>query len=87
MPSIRLQATLTNKTRHALYRVMAWDDATNDGDDVTQDFYDILKEIFLDIESPPGTKSCRSGRLIQFLALSLSASFVGTIPLVYGFIC
>ena len=29
---------------------MAWDDATNDGDDVTQDFYDILKEFFLDIE-------------------------------------
>ena len=50
MPSIRLQATLTNKTEHALYRVMAWDDATNDGDDVTQDFYDILKEIFLDLE-------------------------------------
>ena len=50
MPAIRLQATLTNKTEHALYRVMARDDATNDGDDVTQDFYDILKEIFLDIK-------------------------------------
>ena len=25
---------------------MAWDDATNDGDDVTQDFYDILKNFF-----------------------------------------
>ena len=50
MPAIRLQATLTNKTKHALYRVMAWDDAKNDGDDVTQDFYDILKEIFLDLE-------------------------------------
>ena len=40
MPSIRLQATRTNKTKHALYRVMADNDATNDRDDVTQDFYE-----------------------------------------------
>ena len=39
-----------HQTEHALYRVMARDDATNDGDDVTQDFYDILKEIILDLE-------------------------------------
>ena len=40
VPSIRLQATRTNKTKHALYRVMADNDATNDRDDVTQDFYE-----------------------------------------------
>ena len=40
VPSIRLQATRTNKTKHALYRVMAENDATNDRDDVTQDFYE-----------------------------------------------
>ena len=28
VPSIRLQATRTNKTKHALYRVMAENDAT-----------------------------------------------------------
>ena len=46
VPAIRPRATRTNKTKHALYRVMAHNDATVDGDDVTQEeFYDIFKRI------------------------------------------
>ena len=42
VPAIRLPGP-HEQTKHALYRVMADNDATNDGDDVTQDFYDIFQ--------------------------------------------
>ena len=60
VPSIRLQATRTNKTKHALYRVMAENDATNDRDDVTQDFYEgfLFRENFNHSMTPHSFPEC-----------------------------
>ena len=74
VPSIRLQATRTNKTKHALYRVMAENDATNDRDDVTQDFYEgfLFRENFNHSMTPHHILSRCFHQILSLMFLSSS---------------